>query len=160
MLPPPPSATFSRMSPANRGQWWGGSGLDLPMVIICRNQVRRVGGGFLPPESLLCPVRVGAKSESRGWYAFSSSPFCPPLLILWTRLIYLGRSYIAYCMVVVGLYPTGGPDPSCVEIGGIPPATFPPTLPYTLYNGPVPVSVPKRMVPSPTPIILLAYASS
>ena len=77
----------------------------------------------------------------------------PPLSIQRNQPIYGRRPYIAWGMVVVGLSPAGGPDPSSADTGGVPQVIPLQTLMYTPDSGPVPV--PKRWPHSRHPCYVL-----
>ena len=134
-------ARFSSRNLARRGWWWGGVCWVPPMKKTCSNHGNRGEDRSLPTESLSCPARGGASSESVGWYVLFPTACSPPLGIQCTQPIKGRIPYIAWVPVVVGLSPTGGTAPYRYEPGSVPPSIPLPTQLCTLDSVPVPISV-------------------
>ena len=80
-LPEPPLlpvAFFSYPLPVNREPLLGGGGSELPKVRTSHRPGSGGGGGYLPPESLLCNARGGARSGPGGCCVSSPSPSHTP----------------------------------------------------------------------------------
>ena len=52
------------------------------------------------------------------------------------------------------LPPSGGPGPSCVELGSVQPSNLPPNLLRNMESGPITLDVPQKMV---SPLLLSSH---
>ena len=136
--------------PVRRSRLWGGSGSSSPMAHTCHRNVRGGRGFYLPPESLSCPARSGARSEYGGWYTLTPYPHRPPLDTPPNRLT-KGRIHYIYWGTVwrVVSFTEGASIYRAITGGGLP-VIPPPTPTHILDTKIYPAAAPERMEPYPS----------